>query len=116
MPPKALDVDLKSRDQRARLPIRTKPYWIGLYEGAHIGYYRGRRARTWVARFRQPGGFSNYQEATIAETDDSVDADGAKILNFEQAQEVALRWLKRMEKTARREKQAIRFQRHLMIT
>ena len=98
MPRKVLNVDLKNRDQRARLPIRTKPYWIGLHEGAHIGYYRGRRVRKWVARFRQPGGFYNYREATIAEADDSVDADGARILNFEQAQGVALRWFKRMEK------------------
>lgn len=101
MPRKVLNVDLKNRDQRARLPIRTKPYWVGLHEGAHIGYYRGRRVRKWVARFRQPGGFYNYREATIAEADDSVDADGARILNFEQAQEVARRWFKRMKKTSR---------------
>ena len=43
MPHKVLNVDLKNREHRARLPIRTKPYWIGLHEGAHLGYYRGRR-------------------------------------------------------------------------
>lgn len=63
-----------------------------LSEGQHLGYYRGRRVRKWVARFRQPGGSRSYQEATIAEADDYVDSDGSKILSFKQAQETARRW------------------------
>ncbi|MCO4093017.1 MAG: site-specific integrase [Sphingorhabdus sp.] len=63
-----------------------------LSEGQHLGYYRGRRVRKWVVRFRKRGGSCSYQEATIAEADDLVDSDGSKILSFEQAQETARKW------------------------
>jgi integrase len=86
------NADLQNRQQRLRLEFRKKPYWMTLSEGQHLGYYRGRRVRKWVARFRQPGGSRSYQEATIAEADDYVDSDGSKILSFKQAQETARRW------------------------
>ncbi len=86
------NINLGNRGRRLRLAIRKKPYWIALSEGQHLGYYRGRRVSKWVARFRQLAGSRYYQEHTIAETDDFVDADGAKILSFRQAQETARRW------------------------
>ena len=86
--------DLRNREQRLELAIRKKPYWTALSEGEHLGYYRGRRVRKWLARFREPGGPYHYQEATIAEADDHINADGAKILNFMQAQIAAFNWFK----------------------
>lgn len=86
------NADLQNRQQRLQLEIRKKPYWMTLSEGQHLGYYRGRRVRKWVARFRKPGGSHSYQEATIAEADDYADSDGSKILSFKQAQETARRW------------------------
>jgi hypothetical protein len=74
------------------LPARKTPYWIALRQGAHIGYYRGRRVSKWVARFRQPGGSSHYRETTLAEADDNLKADGTRILNYDQAQIMACRW------------------------
>ena len=95
-----LNVDLKNRTRRMQLPIRNKPYWTALNEGAHLGYYRGKRVRKWVARFRQPGGLHGYQEATIAEADDLADADGQTILNFKQAQTAARYWFAGLERPA----------------
>ena len=86
------NADLQNRHQRVQLEIRKKPYWMTLSEGQHLGYYRGRRVRKWVARFRKPGGSHSYQEATIGEADDYADSDGSKILSFKQAQETARRW------------------------
>lgn len=86
------NADLQNRQQRLRLVIRKKPYWMTLSEGQHLGYYRGRRVSKWVARFRQPGGSHSYEEATIAEADDYEASDGSKILSFKQAQETARRW------------------------
>ena len=83
---------LRNREQRLRLGIRKKPYWMALNEGEHLGYYRGRRVRKWVARFRHPDGSRSYQEATIAEADDYVDSDGSKILSFGQALKAARCW------------------------
>ena len=84
--------DLQNREQRLRLAIRKKPYWMILSEGQHLGYYRGQRVRKWVVRYRQPGISSKYREFTIAEADDYADADGSKILSFGQAQKAARSW------------------------
>ena len=86
------NTDLHNRERRLRLGIRKKPYWMALNEGEHLGYYRGRRVRKWVARYRPPGISSKYREFTIAETDDYADADGSKILSFGQAQKAARSW------------------------
>jgi len=83
------NTDLCNRERRLRLGIRKKPYWMALNEGEHLGYYRGRRVRKWVARYRRPGISSTYREFTIAEADDYADADGSKILSFGQAQKAA---------------------------
>ncbi len=86
------NADLRNRQQRLRLEIRKKPYWMALSEGQHLGYYRGRRVRKWVARYRRPDISSKYREFTIAESDDYADADGSKILSFGQAQKAARSW------------------------
>lgn len=96
------NTDLRDRDVRVRLAIRKKPYWLALNEGAHLGYYRGRRVRKWVARFRMPGKMSNYQESTIAEADDCAAADGVIILSFSQAREAARTWFARLEQNGGR--------------
>jgi len=96
------DAKLTKREHRLRLEPRKKPYWLTLNEGEHLGYYRGRRVGKWVARYRQPGGAANYQETTIAEADDTADADGGVILNFRQAQEAARKWFSSLERNGGR--------------
>ena len=91
------NIDLSNRERRQRLPIRKKPYWLALNEGEHLGYYRGRRVRKWVARFRRSGAACRYQEVTIAEADDIANADGSKILSFKQAMETARNWFASIE-------------------
>jgi integrase len=90
-------MDLRNREQRSLLGIRKKPYWMALNEGEHLGYYRGRRVRKWVARYRPPGISSKYREFTIAEADDYADADDSKILSFGQAQNAARRWFAKID-------------------
>ena len=90
-------IDLRNSEERAQLPSRKKPYWTALTQGAHLGYYRGKRVRKWVARFRKPGAIRHYEEATIAEADDYTDADGQKVLNFQQAQDAAGKWFASLE-------------------
>lgn len=91
------NVDLRNRERRLLLGIRKKPYWMALKEGEHLGYYRGRRVRKWVARYRRPGISSKYREFTIAEADDYADADGSKILSFGQAQTAARSWFAKID-------------------
>jgi integrase len=87
-----IDTKLNSRAVRERLAIRTEPYWRTINEGAHLGYYRGTRGGRWVARFRKPGDASGYAKTTLGDADDVTDADGERIFNFAQAQEVARAW------------------------
>lgn len=90
------NADLRNRKLRLRLNVRKKPYWVVLSEGEHLGYYRGRRARKWVVRYRRPGTSPQYREFTIAEADDFAIADGSKILSFSQAQKAARTWIAQM--------------------
>lgn len=86
------DAKLDTRTARAKLPVSTKPHWRVVIEGGHIGYYRGARCGKWKARYRAPGTGGGYQETTLGEADDVMDANGQSILSFAQAQEKARTW------------------------
>lgn len=81
------DRDLDSRDARAKLKARGKPYWRSIGKGLHIGYRKGKTGGAWVVR-RYLGGQA-YKVETIAQADDVEDANGSTILDFWQAQEAA---------------------------
>lgn len=89
------DTRLQDRSVRARLSARHHPYWRSISQGFHLGYYRGKRVGTWVARYRQPGSSQPYATEALGEADDNVTADGDNILSWAQALEKALAWVKR---------------------
>lgn len=90
------DARLDKRDTRLRLAVRKEPHWRLISEGAHLGYYRGARVSKWVARYRRPGAAGGYLKKTLGEADDMLDADGAAILNFRQADDEAREWFKNL--------------------
>jgi integrase len=96
------EVRLQERSARARLAPRKHPYWRSISEGRHLGYYRGRRGGSWIARCRPPDG-GDYVTKPLGTADDIVDADGELILNWKQALDVALEWCERVEKPGYRE-------------
>jgi integrase len=81
------DKNLETRNARTKLAIRGKPYWKAIHAGLHVGYRKGKCARKWVVRFYLHDG--KYKDETIAQADDTADANGADILDFWQAQEKA---------------------------
>ena len=87
---KLRDTGLDTREARLRLKARKKPYWRLLEAGRHLGYYRGARGGTWVARAF--AGDGRYHEKTLGLADDSSDADGVHVLSFGQAQDKARAW------------------------
>lgn len=87
-----VEAKLQNRTSRERLAVRWEPYWRIISEGAHVGYYKGRRGGRWVARFRKAGASGGYAKTTLGEADDFLDADGDRILNFSQAQLAARDW------------------------
>lgn len=93
----ARDHRLETRAARERLRPSKHPYWRTISVGCHIGYYRGCRTGTWVARCRKTSGKGYYQRS-IGETDDLLDANGVTILSFRQAQERARSWFEEVFK------------------
>ncbi len=86
----AQDAELESREARGRLAARQEPYWRWLDKGGHLGYYKGRESRIWMARLS--GGKGRYREARVGLADDFADADGIAVMDFEQARAAARNW------------------------
>lgn len=92
MPRNVSEHKIQDRTARARLAVRHKPYWRTLSEGAHLGYRKGARKGSWVARYLDQDQ-SEYVSRVIGEADDVRDADGDAILCYKQAFDAALRWI-----------------------
>ncbi len=90
------DTNLDTRNARRALKICTKPYWRALNKGLHLGYRKGTKGGTWIARRLTEAG--RYEEARIGLADDFQDADDNKTLSFNQAQEAARAWCSKAER------------------
>ena len=86
------DLRLQDRGARARLARRQNPYWRMVCVGQHLGYYKGARGGTWVARYRPPGTSGNGSKVALGTADDVGDANGDTILSWKQALEKATHW------------------------
>jgi DNA-binding MarR family transcriptional regulator len=84
------DAWLATRESRAALKPRRKPYWHAVDTGRHLGYYKGARSATWHARVFVGSG--KYEETVLGKADDSVGADGITVLDYRQAIERSHDW------------------------
>jgi integrase len=84
------DAKLDTRAARLRLKQRREPYWRSISEGLAIGYRRGTKGGTWIARHYSAQHGRRFQ--SIGTADDVAEADGEHILSFAQGQEVARKW------------------------
>src|SRR5208337_3466462 len=84
------DTKLDTRAARLRLKARREPYWRSISEGLAIGYRKGIKGGTWIARHYSAEQGRRYQ--SIGTADDIADPDGAHVLSFAQAQEAARKW------------------------
>lgn len=82
---------LHERSARARLRRRHHPYWRSISEGRHVGYYKGSRGGSWVARCLIPKDAS-YVTRSLGNADDDFPSDGVNILSWKEALEKALVW------------------------
>jgi integrase len=92
------DLRLQDRSARARLARRQNPYWRMISEGRHLGYYKGARGGTWIARYRPPGASGNGCKVSLGVADDIADANGDTILNWKQALEKATDWFEQQDR------------------
>jgi integrase len=73
---------LDTRTARRAIVQGKVTHWSPISRGRAIGYRRGRRGGTWVARFDA----ENFRrEEKLGEADDALDADGVQILDYTQA-------------------------------
>lgn len=91
------DSNLETRTARQRLKMRHEPYWRSISQGQHVGYRKGARGGSWIARMYLDGG---YLKSVLGRADDVADADGRATLDFKQAQENARRWFTRESRKA----------------
>lgn len=73
---------LDSRTARRGITQGKITHWQPISRGRAIGYRRGRRGGTWVARFDAE---NVRRELKLGEADDVLDSDGVQILSYEQA-------------------------------
>ncbi|MGO9418399.1 MAG: integrase, partial [Roseiarcus sp.] len=86
---------IESRAARARLKPSPKPTFFDLGGKLHLGYRKGKVKGVWVARIYL--GSERYAEKTLGEADDLADANGATVLNFDQAQRAAREHVRALE-------------------
>ena len=78
---------LESASARSRLKRGRQPHWQALKEGrVHLGYqcWKGDAAGRWV--LRRYLGNAKYRVTALGLADDAGDADGVRVLTFEQAE------------------------------
>jgi integrase len=78
---------IDTRSARSNLPKRREPHWTVISSGCAIGYRKGAKAGTWIARIRDDAGKQHYE--ALGAADDARDADGLTVFTFAQAQENA---------------------------
>ena len=83
---------LDSRTSRLKLPPRRAPYWTVLSKGCALGYRKGAKGGTWIARFLDDTGTHRYQ--ALGAADDAMDADGSLCLSYAEAQRDADKWFR----------------------
>jgi hypothetical protein len=89
---------IDTRSARLKLAERREPYWTVLSAGCALGYRRGAKGGTWIAKFRDGDG-KRHLEA-LGAADDARDADGLSVYSFAQAQERARAWFQHKAREA----------------
>lgn len=79
--------ELGSRSARARLPIRVHPYFAHVQDGLSIGYRRGKRGGSWIARTYDTE--RGYRFTPLGGANDLLESVG---MNFQAAQDAARLW------------------------
>jgi integrase len=84
---------IDTRSARTKLAERREPYWTVISAGNALGYRRGAKGGTWIAKFRDADGKRHLE--SLGAADDARDADGLSAFSFSQAQERARTWFQR---------------------
>ena len=98
MPRTVRNAKIDTRSSRSRLGIRREPYWTVISQGCALGYRRGGKGGTWIAKFRDDSGKRHY--GALGAADDARDPDSLSVFSFAQAQERAREFFRRKAREA----------------
>lgn len=88
------DSRINSRSARSKLKPTVgpgaEPYWCSISHGLAVGYRKGATGGTWIARHFSTA--TGRRKASLGVADDFEDADGIRVLSFDQAQAKAREW------------------------
>jgi integrase len=90
------DVRISTRSARlddTRIKQRREPYWCNIGKGLAVGYRKGATGGTWLVRHFTTETGRRIESIGVA--DDYADADGIRVLTFDQAQAKAREWFTR---------------------
>ena len=90
MPRTVRDAKLDTRSARFRLAARREPYWRSISNRLAVGYRKGAKGGTWIARHYTAEAGRRFN--ALGTADDVADADAVHVLTFGQAQEAARAW------------------------
>jgi integrase len=90
---KRQDSRISTRSARTSLKQRSEPYWRSISKGLSVGYRRGANGGTWIVRHFSVETGRRIESLGVA--DDFADADGIRVLSFDQAQAEGRAWSKR---------------------
>jgi integrase len=93
------DARINTRSARTSLQQRKEPYWRSISKGLAVGYYKGATSGAWIVKHFSTA--TGRRKASLGVADDFEDADGIRVLSFDQAQAKARDWatLKAQEDT-----------------
>ncbi|MGE3366909.1 MAG: tyrosine-type recombinase/integrase [Rhizobiaceae bacterium] len=102
MPRTVRNAKIDTRSARSKLAQRREPYWTSIQPGCALGYRKGTKGGTWIARFYAAGAASPMRYRALGPADDTLDADpdGVVCLSFAQAQGAARDWLTEQARVA----------------
>jgi integrase len=100
MPRTVNDTPMTTHAARERLGIRHQPYWRAIEAGAAIGYRKGTSGGVWLVRIADNSAGGGYRQSALGRADDSLKADGVKVLDYRQAEGAARVWIARHHRIA----------------
>ena len=88
---------LETRTARSKLRTNHEPYWASIGRGLYLGYRKGNKGGSWIARFYYE---DRYKKIKLAKADDYQDTNNVDVLDYFQAQDRARAFANQQTKLA----------------
>ena len=98
---KASEGKLDNPTGRAKWEERAVPYWKVITKGRYLGYRKGKKGGSWLAKLYLPNASPSRRQVVLGSADDESKADGLSVLDHSQALAKATAWFTQEEQRAK---------------